>query len=109
MLYNSLRLPLVINIGLLAAQANAHSKLNMKFPFTNVDDPDRTPNYFLENDLWSSVEDSLIELAEMDHKNNFYPNVSPLLTEFGLLQEYWRLRDYLTPNFVDPDDIDFDD
>jgi len=106
MLHNPLRLPLVINIGLLAAQARTHSKLNIKFPFPNVDDPYTTPYYFRADELWSSVEDSLIELAEMDHRNDFYPDASPLLTEFGLLHEYWRLRTYLDPNFVEPDDDD---
>ncbi|KIH84071.1 hypothetical protein UCMB321_2071 [Pseudomonas batumici] len=33
----------------------------------------------------------------MDHQNDFYPDASPLLTEFGLLRDYWDIRDRLDP------------
>lgn len=95
MLYNSHRLPLVINIGLMAAQACTESHLDRKFPFTVKEDCS------LADDLWDSVRASVIELAEMDHQNGFYPDASPLLTEFGLQQEYWEIRYRLDPEHPD--------
>ncbi|WP_040066124.1 hypothetical protein [Pseudomonas batumici] len=96
MLCNPHRLPLLIKIGLLAAQANVHTRLYQKFPII-VDPPNTDPYDFLDEELWYSVYELVIELAEMDHQNDFYPDASPLLTEFGLLRDYWDIRDRLDP------------
>jgi hypothetical protein len=89
MLHSPQRLPLLINIGFMAARASTESHLENKFPFTVKD------NNSLSDDLWDSVRASLIDLADMDYQSGFYPPASPLLSEFGLLEEYWKLRHYL--------------
>lgn len=91
MLHNPQRLPLVINIGLMAMQASVQSHLDKKSPTLVNED------YSLADDLWDSVRAAVVDLAEMDHQSGFYPKVSPLLFEFGLLQEYWKIRDHLDP------------
>ncbi|WP_248800606.1 hypothetical protein [Pseudomonas sp. MWU13-2105] len=93
---NPHRLPLIIKIGLLAAQANVHTTLYEKFPIT-MDPLDTDPYDYLDEELWYSVDELVNELAEMDHQNDFYPDASPLLTEFGLLRDYWAARGRLDP------------
>ncbi|NWA23961.1 hypothetical protein HX866_03565 [Pseudomonas gingeri] len=104
MLHNPHRLPLLINIGLLVAQATVHSKLHVKFPIIG-DNPDDNPHYFLIQELWESALSLLSDLALMDHKNNFSPDAftSPLLIEYGLWQEYWVLRGRYDP---EPEDCE---
>ena len=94
---NPQRLPLEIEIGLIAAQARVHSTLDKQRPINVAIDPHDDPHYFLSSDLWFDALDGVIKLAEMDHKDDFTPEISPTLSEFGLLQEYWQARDRLDP------------
>jgi len=104
MIHNAKRLPMVIEIGLIAAQARIHSALDIQCPINVATDPHDDPRYFLSSDLWFDAVDGVIKLAEMDHKNNFTPETSPILLEFGLLQEYWNARDRLDPQPQSNDD-----
>lgn len=104
MIYNPQRLPLVTEIGLLAAQARVYSELDKHLPTNVAIDPHDDPRYFLTSDLWFDVLDGVTRLAKMDHCNNFTPETSPILSEFGLLKEYWEARDRLDPEPEDPDD-----
>ncbi|WP_248915989.1 hypothetical protein [Pseudomonas moorei] len=85
---NPQRLPLLINLGFLAAQARTATHLDKKFPFTVKEDDFSTP------ERWDSVHNALMDLAAMDVENGFYPTSSPILSESGLWKEYWNLRSY---------------
>ena len=98
MMHNTQRLPLTIEIGLIAAQARVHSELDQLRPINMAIDPHDDPSYFLSSDLWFGALDMVIRLAEMDHQDNFTPETSPMLSEFGLLNEYWKARDRLDPD-----------
>ncbi|MBB6288679.1 MULTISPECIES: hypothetical protein [unclassified Pseudomonas] len=98
MIHNSERLPLVIQIGLIAAQARVYSALDEQRLINVAIDPHEDPQHFLASDhLWFDALNGVIKLAEMDHRYDFTPETSPMLSEFGLLQEYWRARDRLDP------------
>lgn len=103
MMHNTQRLPLVLEIGLIAAQARIHSELDKLLPIKVTIDPHDDPRFLLASDLWFNALDMVIRLAEIDHRHNFTPKTSPMLTEFGLLNEYWNARDRIDPV---PDDLD---
>ncbi|MCF5097054.1 hypothetical protein GIW56_24525 [Pseudomonas gessardii] len=104
MIHNPQRLPLVTEIGLLAVQARVYSELDKQLPTNVTIDTHDDPRYVLTSDLWLDVLDGVIRLAEMDHRNNFTPETSPILSELGLLKEYLEARDRLDPEPEDPDD-----
>lgn len=103
MMHNTQRLPLVIEIGFIAAQARTYSELDKLYDIGRTIDPHDDPRYFQSSDLWFEALDGVIRLAEMDHRNDFTPETSPMLSEFGLLKEYWEARDRLDP---EPESLD---
>ncbi len=105
MIHNAKRLPMLIEIGLTAAQARVYSSLDKHCPINSDIDPHDDPRFLLSSDLWFDVLDGVIKLAEMDHKDDFTPETSPILSEFGLLQEYWQARDRLDPQPENYDDF----
>lgn len=104
MMHNTQRLPLVIEIGFIAAKASIYSELAKLRTINTAIDPHDDPRYFLSSDLWFEALDGVIKLAEMDHRDDFTPECSPMLSEFGLLKEYWEARDRLDPEPESPDD-----
>ncbi|WP_016969127.1 hypothetical protein [Pseudomonas tolaasii] len=103
MMHNAERLPLVIEIGQIAAQARFYHWLDETCPIV-ADAPHENPRYFLSSDLWFEALDRVLRLAGMDHRDNFTPETSPMLSEFGLLNEYWEARDRLDPEPESPND-----
>ncbi|MBX8588630.1 hypothetical protein K5D56_04485 [Pseudomonas cichorii] len=83
MTHNPQRLPMVIEIGLLAFQARQHISLDLQ----NLD------LLSAEVDLWGDVRSKVMELARMDHTDNYTPTTHPMLSDFGLLEDYQKARD----------------
>lgn len=98
---NPLRLSLLINIGLIMAQARVHAALDKHYRALAPNDPHDDPHYFRSSDLWFDAVSHVIELAERDHRIGFTPENSPVLSEFGLLDEYWDARERLAPSLRD--------
>lgn len=103
MMMNPQRLPLLTEIGLLAAQASVYSELDKLLPSNPALDPDDDPRYTLTSDLWLEVLDGVISLAKMDHRDEFTTKNSPLLSEYGLLKEYRRARWELEDEHIHPE------
>ncbi|MDO9345433.1 MAG: hypothetical protein Q7T99_18340 [Pseudomonas sp.] len=103
MMMNPQRLPLLTEIGLLAAQASVYSELDKLLPSNPALDPDDDPRYTLTSDLWLEVRNGVISLAKMDHRDEFTPKNSPLLSEYGLLKEYRRARWELEDEHIHPE------
>jgi len=103
MMMNPQRLTLLTEIGLLAAQASVYSELDKILPSNPALDPDDDPRYTRTSDLWLEVLDGVITLAKMDHRDEFNPENSPLLSEYGLLKEYRRARWELEDKLIHPE------
>ncbi|MBI6855913.1 hypothetical protein YA0002_24420 [Pseudomonas cichorii] len=85
MTHNPQRLPMVIEIGLLAFQARQHIYIDMQ----DLD------SLLESTDLWGNVRAKVAELALMDHMDNHTLKESPMLRHFGLLDDYRKARDSL--------------
>ena len=101
-MHNPERLPLLINIGLIACQARFYSELD---GYRSIMPADSHEDQWISqtSDLWFEATSAVIQLAEMDHRNDFTPKQNPMLSAFGLLEEYWHARGRLDP---DPEDHD---
>lgn len=96
-MHNTKRLQLLIMIGLTAAQARAHKVLDeISQVIASVDTHD-DPHFFRYPDVWLEAQSGVIQLAKLDHLSDFSPGISPMLSEFGLLTEYWDARHRLDP------------
>ncbi|GKQ48993.1 hypothetical protein [Pseudomonas syringae] len=83
---NPNRLPLLIEIGLLASRAITQEHID------HLVLPAEDSQHTSADAHWEAVIDKLEDLAQMDHIDNFYPNNSPILAGSGILNSYWTLR-----------------
>ena len=100
------RLELLIEIGLLAAQASVYTDLEKQLPIETALDSQDGPRYFESESLWDEASFKISILAEIDVLTGITPKANPMLTEFGLLDEYWKARSRVD---LHPDPDDFDD
>lgn len=83
---NPNRLPLLIEIGLLASRALTQERIDHLVVASEI-----TPHKSADAH-WEAVIDKLEDLVLMDHIDNFNPSHSPILAGSGLLNSYWTLR-----------------
>ncbi|MBI6749018.1 hypothetical protein [Pseudomonas syringae] len=103
--YNSARLPLLLEIGLVASQASFADWLDKQHP-TAIEESrvDRGCHQStLSMALWGKAEALVRKLVCMDVHFNCTPTNNPLLTEYGLIEHYRDVRCHL-----DDPDIPFD-
>lgn len=83
---NPKRLPLLLDIGLMAARAFVQERLDQQvLPGEAKPDP-HAPDH------WYSVLNKLEDLARMDHEDNYTPNSEPILSGAGILVAYQIYR-----------------
>ena len=100
------RLELLIEIGLLAAQARVYTDLEKQLPIETALDTQDGPRYLESQFLRDEASFMISMLAEIDVLTGITPKANPMLTEFGLLEEYWKARSRVD---LHPDPDDFDD
>lgn len=106
MMHYTPRLELLIEIGLLAAQAHIYTELDKQLPIETALDSQDGPRYFESEFLWDEASFKISILAEIDVLTGITPKANPMLSEFGLLEEYWKARSRID---LRPDPDDFDD
>ncbi|WLI07586.1 hypothetical protein PSH66_04445 [Pseudomonas sp. FP597] len=100
------RLELLIEIGLLAAQARTYTELDKQLRLEVALDSQDGPRYLESQFLWDEASFMISILAEIDVRTGVTPKANPMLSEFGLLEEYWKARSRID---LHPDPDDFDD
>ncbi|VVM79067.1 hypothetical protein PS663_02222 [Pseudomonas fluorescens] len=106
MMHHAPRLELLIEIGLLAAQARVYTDLEKQLPIEATLDSHGVPRYLESQFLRDEASFMISMLAEIDVLTGITPKANPMLSQLGLLDEYWKARSRID---LHPDPDDFDD